>query len=885
MFDNPFFRYKPRQGAKKNPCAREKASGKSLWRNVLIVARLLFFCACESYENDPMVSVTAETQGRYSGSTTAGNLIATAMSEVNDVDIVMYPTRYLNDNASAEITTGMSDSEITEAAAILYSQDNTVYMKGTVKGSNIRRFLRERTLQNSLCDMQVAGLRYDVNISGGMEQLFTIALEDGRAFSDDKYYTVAINRTMFTPTYQWYNNMEYDFYESLSGDIDAMESLNHYLKEVKSFETIANQRCRVRNIVKGDVSDRLISISEIQGVSHLSPFRGMRVKVRGVVTAYGDVAEGADMGARVFFIQSTDEDGDSDPRSSDALFGYLTPEEITEYGSVIFTGNCIELCGIITEDYTEGGLTRTAIRFISSANVLSYNNSLPAAVRLGEGGDTLPPSGQISTHSGNINEKTGLNLNDGVDFWESLEGMRCTLCEPTVVGFYGGPAYDPYDTKTYISLNVAVKGYETRSASKLSAAGGLVIDVNNNDYNCDLVEIVDNDFFRNVWAGSSNPAKCYFSTGDKFGRDIEGILAFAPNFFGEGQYVFYSSTDFGSGTSAGETPLEQRDPSSLVPGEDILTVAAYNLLNLGGDDVEDTQGQKIARSIVTCLHMPDILCLVEVQDNNGPGFSGGSAADETLTKLIEQIEIARLRYAPAGDAVYRYVNIDPEYCAEGGEPGGNIRVAFLYNEKRVKFSAKGKAGALDDTGVSADGSLTLNPGRVCTGHHAFANSRKSMAAEFTFNSEKIILIGNHFKSKLGDSPLWGNVQPVVRATEAKRTEQAQAIHDFVARLMEKNSRANVIVLGDFNDFAESRPMRVLEGQILVNLGTNKLAPAERYSYNYNGNSQEIDHIFVTNAMLDFNPQIDPVHINSNFMFRTSDHDPVLSSFTIKDNSR
>ena len=57
-------------------------------------------------------------------------------------------------------------------------------------------------------------------------------------------------------------------------------------------------------------------------------------------------------------------------------------------------------------------------------------------------------------------------------------------------------------------------------------------------------------------------------------------------------------------------------------------------------------------------------------------------------------------------------------------------------------------------------------------------------------------------------------------------------------------------LGDFNDFEFSEPMRALTGAssgvpILTDLGTALLAPAERYSYVFEGNSQELDHIYVT----------------------------------------
>jgi hypothetical protein len=58
-----------------------------------------------------------------------------------------------------------------------------------------------------------------------------------------------------------------------------------------------------------------------------------------------------------------------------------------------------------------------------------------------------------------------------------------------------------------------------------------------------------------------------------------------------------------------------------------------------------------------------------------------------------------------------------------------------------------------------------------------------------------------------------------------------------------------------------------------------LAPTERYSYVYEGNSQELDHIYVTRSLLP-GAQFQPIHINAEFADQVSDHDPLVASLRV-----
>src|SRR5262249_41162877 len=150
--------------------------------------------------------------------------------------------------------------------------------------------------------------------------------------------------------------------------------------------------------------------------------------------------------------------------------------------------------------------------------------------------------------------------------------------------------------------------------------------------------------------------------------------------------------------------------------------------------------------------------------------------------------------------------------------------------------------------------------------------------------QRVLVIVNHFNSKGGDEPLFGRFQPPVLASATQRVRQATVVHDFVQQALGLDANARVVCIGDFNDFDFSNPMRVLPGAssaapILFDLATALLPPAERYSYVFEGNSQELDHIYVTNALLP-EAQFQPIHINAEFADQVSDHDPLVASLHI-----
>lgn len=78
----------------------------------------------------------------------------------------------------------------------------------------------------------------------------------------------------------------------------------------------------------------------------------------------------------------------------------------------------------------------------------------------------------------------------------------------------------------------------------------------------------------------------------------------------------------------------------------------------------------VAAHISNLLRTPDIMFLQEIQDNSGPTDDGTVSANVTLSTLVKAI-------ADVSNVTYAFATIDPVDGRDGGQPGGNIRTAFL----------------------------------------------------------------------------------------------------------------------------------------------------------------------------------------------------------------
>src|SRR5205085_6214911 len=255
-----------------------------------------------------------------------------------------------------------------------------------------------------------------------------------------------------------------------------------------------------------------------------------------------------------------------------------------------------------------------------------------------------------------------------------------------------------------------------------------------------------------------------------------------------------------------------------------------------------------------------------------------SVVDATVTynTLISAIQTS-------GGPTYVFRQINPVDDQDGGEPGGNIRVGFLFRTDRgLSFIDRpGGCSTCATTVVNgpSGAELSFSPGRVDPTNTAFNASRKPLGDEFSFNSQKLFIIGNHFNSKGGDDPLVGRFQPPTLSSEVQRNQQAQVVNNFVDSILALNANAKIVVLGDLNDFSFSNPITTLKGGVLHAL-IETLPQNERYTYVFEGNSQDLDHILLSNNLFSGSFDYDVVHVNSEFADQISDHDPQVVRLTL-----
>jgi predicted extracellular nuclease len=568
-----------------------------------------------------------------------------------------------------------------------------------------------------------------------------------------------------------------------------------------------------------------IRIFAIQGRGHVSPYANKCVSnVPGVVTQVTDTG---------FFMQ--DGDGDGDVGTSDGIFVFTaSPPTVT-------VGQELKVAGNVSEFRRGGGANMSATEIVAPKVTAAsglFTNTTIVPVIIGTAG-RMPPHRVIDNDtdgSVEVASETTYDPNeDGIDFYESLEGMLVQVDNARVVG----PANSFGE--------IWVVGDNGAFASGMNARGGIT--VTEGDFNPERIQ---------VDVGLLTSVTPLVNVGDR-----TALVVGALNYdFGNYRVLPRTMPAFTSGALA-------RAVSQVASGIDRLRIASYNVENLDPNDADTCDGgpdrdiadgrfMREAQQIVGALASPDILAIEELQDNSGCVNDGTVAADLTLRTLVQAI-------VDAGGPTYAFAVIDPVNNADGGAPGANIRQAFLYNPGRVTL-VPGSVARIDPTNT------------------AWSNSRKPLAASFDFNARRVMVIANHFNSKGGDDPLFGRFQPPLLDTEEQRVHQAQVVHDFIAQALALDAGARVVTLGDFNDFAFSAPLRILTGEtsgtpMLTNLATQLLPPEERYSYVFEGNSQELDHILVSASLVP-GAAFQAVHVNAEYADQVSDHDPLIASLRL-----
>ncbi|QZD96132.1 endonuclease/exonuclease/phosphatase family protein [Qipengyuania gelatinilytica] len=579
-----------------------------------------------------------------------------------------------------------------------------------------------------------------------------------------------------------------------------------------------------------------LQIGEIQGEGHRSIYVDNLVTTTGIVTA---------VASNGFYMQ--DPDGDGNYATSDAIFVF------TRSAPAVVAGDAVTVSGTVgefTPGNDESNLSTTQITD-ATITVESSGNALPQAVVIGPNGITPPTELVDDDMLTDYDPAT-----DGIDFWESLEGMLVTIENPVAID----------STNNFGELwTVASDGNGNLSATNVSETGLVVIEGGagglgefdsgaGSDFNPERIQIDGGSTLNGVVFDTPNV------TPGAVLENVTGVIS-----YGFGNYELLPTEMV---TVA--APSNALAEFSMLEGAvNQLTIATYNVLNLdindadGDADVANGRFEAIAYDIGVAMNAPDIVVLEEIQDDSGSWNDGTVSAEMTLQALADAI------FEQTG---VRYNVLDNPFVEDGqtgGQPGGNIRVAFLYRADRVD----------------------LDPDSVFTiDDDAFA--RTPLVATFEFNGEDVTVIGNHFTSLIGSDNIFSANQLPEMAGALQRAEQAAALNAYVSALLAADAGANIVVAGDFNDFQFEETLEIVTGDLdyaggMVMDGTDVelgnlaylLDASERYSTLFQGNAQMIDHILASESLLD-GAAIDIVHRNIHTASGVSDHDPVLARFNI-----
>jgi len=313
-----------------------------------------------------------------------------------------------------------------------------------------------------------------------------------------------------------------------------------------------------------------------------------------------------------------------------------------------------------------------------------------------------------------------------------------------------------------------------------------------------------------------------------------------------------------------------------------FTLGTFNLENLfdlvddlaTDDDVPTNTAyhrklEKLALTLHDELHEPAIIAVQEAENAT------------VLADLVARPELT---------AAYGYVLVD-------GPDVRGIDVALLYQTDIVQeISSEQRQGCttLVD-GLGPDGNKNAaypqnnitcdtNGDGVDDGNRLF--SRPPLLTEFSVDwggeTSTFFVIANHWKSKGQDTADQEYTLP-------RRVTQAEFVAGLATDILTANPAANLVILGDLNDYVDSQPLEVLTQAGLTNL-MPLIEKPQRYTYIYQGVSQVLDHVLVSPALESRWTATTPAHLNADYPYvhqgengtpmRASDHDPVLASFWV-----
>jgi predicted extracellular nuclease len=314
---------------------------------------------------------------------------------------------------------------------------------------------------------------------------------------------------------------------------------------------------------------------------------------------------------------------------------------------------------------------------------------------------------------------------------------------------------------------------------------------------------------------------------------------------------------------------------AAVGGE--VRVASFNTLNYfttlrssnpdaRGADTATELARQQAKEVAAITGLDaDVIGLMEVEND-------GSTTIGTLAAALN-----------AATAPGTYAFIDDLALNAPNEFGGTfgtdaIKVALIYRPAAV--TPVGAARSSDDP--------------------VFSRPPLIQTFERAGGSERLTVAVNHFKSKGCDGAAGSDLDQGdgQGCFNARRVAQATALTELLDTLTDPIDAArpltNRLIIGDLNAYTEEDPIHTLANAGYTELAKNAMLESDRYSYTFDGQAGELDHVLAGSDLLDnvtgvtiwhinadeplildYNTEFNPPSLYAADAYRTSDHDPVL----------
>ncbi len=599
-----------------------------------------------------------------------------------------------------------------------------------------------------------------------------------------------------------------------------------------------------------------LEISEIQGDDHLSPLDGQKVETKGVVTLWTS--------GKSFYLQSVNPDASA--KSSEGIKVFIrNNDQAAELREQLKPGSLVSISGTIDEfrPFPELPIRKwylsigennvvTPIQDQSRDTFRTITEIVDVTDVTVSGTTTLPepidfnPPGALNSIAFADSPNTEFDASQYPrDYLESLEGMRVRIPNAMTAGM-----------KKASWTTFSVVSSDHLSTSKMTDTK---LPMHQSDHIFPEILTVKSALGQRRFA---------MSAGTMLG-DLVGVISYH-----NGSYILEL-----------ETVLEQMDTSEpqkdfvAASGSEQFTIASINVKNLDpkmemhnipanfsedqkraysrpDDDIADGKFAAIAEQIANQLKSPSVIGIQEIQDNDGAEITDVISAQETLEMLTKAI-------IDAGGAEFSYHTLDPMPAhSDGGQPGGNIRNAFLVRKDQAVQITRLKRLFEEPTDSS-------NP---------FVGSRKPLEIQFVHNGNKFRVINVHLKSKLGDQGLYSAAEDPKKGSTERRKKQMDTITAHIKAEIDP-SNETVILLGDFNDYKESEALMSLRDPALsFVISEDDRGNQHSYSHQFGGIRSAIDFIAVTGQKVEDIENTTYVSGNVDDLKDFSDHNPVWVSF-------